>query len=158
MGAFGEAVFTLLLAYYCAVGGACFWKEILEFIRKWSKRVSVLILAIVGLGGVLRAQTADANNGLYLANTLIRSFFDTDTQLMYAIGAIVALAGALHVFLIWNNQERRGEFKGAVTAWLGSCIFLRSGLGHPIFLWPLKHFFMTKSVYSIQREIGRLMI
>ena len=122
--AFGEAVFTLLLAYYCVVGGTCFRKEILEIIRKWSKRASVLILAMAGLGGGLRAQTADANNGLNQANTLIRSYFDTGTQLMYAIGAIIALAGAVHVFLIWNNQERRGEFKGAVIAWLGSCIFL----------------------------------
>lgn len=123
--AFGEAVFTLLLAYYCAVGAAFFRKEILEFIRKWSKRVSVLILTMVGLEGHgLRAQTADANNGLNQANTLIRSYFDTGTQVVYAIGGLIALAGAVHVFLIWNNQERRGEFKNAVIAWLGSCIFL----------------------------------
>lgn len=122
--AFGEAVLILILVYYAVVGGLYFRKEITIIIRRWAKRASVLVLAMAGLNEVARAQTADANNGINQANTLIRSYFDTGTQLMYAIGAIVALAGAVHVFTIWNNHERRGEVKVAAIAWLGSCIFL----------------------------------
>lgn len=122
--AFGEAVLILLLAYYCAIAGAYFRKEILGFVRRWGKRASILVLLSAGSEGAARAQTADANAGLNQANTLIRSYFDTGTQVMYAIGALLALGGAIHVFTIMGNQGRQHEVRTAVIAWLGSCIFL----------------------------------
>jgi hypothetical protein len=122
--AFGEAVLILLVAYYLAVGGACFRKEIMAIIRRLRKRIFLLLVATAGVEGGLRAQTADANNGINQANTLIRSYYDTGTQLMYGIGALLALGGAIHVFIIMGNREQRGDVRTAVIAWLGSCIFL----------------------------------
>jgi len=122
--AFGEAVLILLLAYYCVVAGAFFRKEILGFVRRWGKRPSILILMSVASGGVVRAQTADANAGLNQANTMIRSYFDTGTQLMYAVGAILALCGAIHVFVIMGNEGRRHEVRTAVVAWFSWWLWL----------------------------------
>ncbi len=40
----------------------------------------------------LYAQTADGNNGLAQANAMVRGYYETDVQLMYAIGAIMGLS------------------------------------------------------------------
>jgi hypothetical protein len=69
------------------------------------------------------SQTADGNNGINQANTLVRGYFDTGTQLMYAVGAIVGLIGAVRVFHLWNTGHREDVNKAA-AGWFGSCIFL----------------------------------
>jgi hypothetical protein len=70
-----------------------------------------------------RAQTADGNNGINQANTLVRSYFDTGTQLMYAVGAIIALIGAVKVYKLWTTGHRE-DVGQAAAGWFGSCIFL----------------------------------
>jgi len=70
----------------------------------------------------LQAQTADGNNGISQANTMVRSYFDTATQLMYGVGAILALIGAVRVYQLWGSQH--GEASRAAAGWFGSCIFL----------------------------------
>jgi len=71
---------------------------------------------------VAAAQTADGNNGINQANTMIRSYFDTGTQLMYGVGAILALIGAVRVYTLWGQHN--GEATKAAAAWFGSCVFL----------------------------------
>jgi len=68
------------------------------------------------------AQTADGNNGISQANSMIRSYFDTATQLMYGIGAILAIIGAVRVYQLWGSHH--GEAAKAAAAWFGSCVFL----------------------------------
>lgn len=68
------------------------------------------------------AQTADGNNGLNQANTLVRSYFDTATQLMYAIGAISGLIGAVRI--VGKTSEERHRMGSEIAIWFGSCIFL----------------------------------
>jgi hypothetical protein len=121
--AFGEAAFILLIAYYCAISCVYFRKEIRMLIQKWTKRISLFLAATIGLEAGLKAQTADGNNGINQANTMVRSYFDASTQLLYALGAIVGLYGAFRVFSLWNNHHR-DEARSAAMAWFGSCIFL----------------------------------
>ena len=71
----------------------------------------------------VNAQTADGNNGINQANTMVRSYFDTATQLMYAISAIIAIIGAIRVFQVWNSNHREDVGKHA-AGWFGSCVFL----------------------------------
>jgi hypothetical protein len=71
---------------------------------------------------VLFAQTADGNNGISQANTMVRGYFDTATQLMYAVGAILALIGAVRVYQLWGSHH--GEASKAAAGWFGSMIFL----------------------------------
>jgi len=85
------------------------------------KRCKILILSLL-TGQVLFAQTADGNNGISQANTMVRSYFDTATQLMYAVGAILALIGAVRVYQLWGSHH--GEASKAAAGWFGSCIFL----------------------------------
>jgi hypothetical protein len=43
------------------------------------------------------ANAQDGNAGINEANTAVRSYFDTGTNLMYAIGAVLGLIGAVKV-------------------------------------------------------------
>lgn len=64
----------------------------------------------------------DGNAGINAASTQVRSYFDTGTQLMYAIGAVVGLIGAVKVYQKWNAGEP--DTGKVAAAWFGSCIFL----------------------------------
>jgi hypothetical protein len=109
--------------YYLFIGIRYFPAEIRAFFRRGGKKPPALLLAIMAGIGTLHAQTADGNNGISQANTLIRSYFQTGTLLMYGIGALVGLVGAVRVFVLWNSGHR-DEVNRAAAAWFGSCIFL----------------------------------
>jgi len=85
------------------------------------KQCKILIISLMASQAAF-AQTADGNNGISQANTLVRSYFDAATQLMYAVGAILALIGAVRVYQLWGSTH--GEAQRAAAGWFGSCIFL----------------------------------
>lgn len=64
----------------------------------------------------------DGNAGINQANTQVRSYFDSGTNLMYAIGAILGLIGAVKVYSKWNAGDQ--DTSKVAAAWFGSCIFL----------------------------------
>ncbi len=86
------------------------------------KKRCALVLLSTGIMMKVSAQTADGNTGISQANTMIRSYFETGTQLMYAVGAILGLIGAVRVFQLWGSHN--GEASKAAAAWFGSCVFL----------------------------------
>lgn len=51
----------------------------------------------------LRTYAQDGNSGIEEANTLVRGYFDSGTQLMYAVGAILGLIGAVKVLCAVNG-------------------------------------------------------
>lgn len=81
---------------------------------------TMVMLMLAGLA--VTAQTADGNAGLTQANTMIRGYFDTATQVMYAIGALLGLGGAIHVFYKMSQGDR--DTGHAAAWWFGACIFL----------------------------------
>lgn len=72
---------------------------------------------------ILRAQTADANNGINQANTLLRSYYEGGVNLMYAAGALMGLIGAFKVYTAYTNNHGEEASKRS-SAWFISCIFL----------------------------------
>ncbi|MDP2421451.1 DUF4134 domain-containing protein [Sediminibacterium sp.] len=64
----------------------------------------------------------DGNAGILDANQKVRSYFASGTQLMYAVGAIVGLIGAVKVFNKWNAGDH--DTGKVAAAWFGSCVFL----------------------------------
>ena len=56
------------------------------------------------------------------ANTTVRGYFDAGTNLMYAVGAILGLIGAIKVYQKWNHGDH--DTGKVAAAWFGSCIFL----------------------------------
>ena len=68
------------------------------------------------------AYAQDGNAGINEANTKVRSYFSAGTNLMYAVGAIVGLIGAVKVYQKWNAGDH--DTGKVAAAWFGSCVFL----------------------------------
>ena len=66
---------------------------------KGMERIHVPVLMGIALLASLaaEAQTVDGNTGINQANTMVRGYFDTGVNLMYAVGAVVGLIGAVKV-------------------------------------------------------------
>jgi len=92
-----------------------FRSRTVNFFRHVAATVTLLIISLS-----LYAQ--DGNSGITAATTQVKSYFTTGTSLMYAIGAIVGLVGAIKVFKKWNDGEH--DTGKVASSWFGSCIFL----------------------------------
>jgi hypothetical protein len=77
---------------------------------------------IVTLVSSAYCQVADGNAGINQANTFVRGYFDAGVNLVYAIGALVGLIGAVKVYQKWNHGDH--DTGKVAAAWFGSCIFL----------------------------------
>lgn len=120
---FSKAALALTFLYYLAIAILFFRTEIKTWMHRSIKKISILLLIVIQFQTNLRAQTADGNNGINQANTLVRSYFDTGTQLLYAVGAISGLVGAFRVYSLLQ-QDHRQEAGRAAAGWFGACIFL----------------------------------
>lgn len=82
------------------------------------------VVAVVGLLllTALAVYGQDGNAGINEANTKVRSYFQSGTNLMYAVGAIVGLIGAVKVYQKWNSGDH--DTGKVAAAWFGSCVFL----------------------------------
>lgn len=70
----------------------------------------------------LMVKAQDGNAGINEANTKVRSYFQSGTSLMYAVGAILGLIGAVKVYQKWNGGDP--DTGKVAAAWFGSCVFL----------------------------------
>ena len=68
------------------------------------------------------ANAQDGNAGINEANTKVRGYFAAGTNLMYAVGAVVGLIGAVKVYQKWNSGDH--DTGKVAAAWFGSCVFL----------------------------------
>lgn len=60
--------------------------------------------------------------GIDEANSKVREYFKAGMKLMYAVGAVVGLIGAIRVYNKWSSGD---PDTGRVAAsWFGACIFL----------------------------------
>ena len=86
---------------------------------KWRAKI-IMLIAVLVINGKGQAQDVDA--GISQANTMVRQAFNTGTQLMYAVGALLGLIGAVKVYQKWNSGDP--DTGKVAAAWFGSCIFL----------------------------------
>lgn len=89
-----------------------FWKK-----NKVQAASCLLFLVINGTG-----YAQDGVAGINEANQKVRSYFDAGTELMYAVGAILGLIGAVKVYQKWNAGDP--DTGKVAAAWFGSCVFL----------------------------------
>ncbi|WP_316779165.1 DUF4134 domain-containing protein [Pedobacter antarcticus] len=81
-----------------------------------------IVLCIFNVFHSLILYAQSGNAGIQQATAEVKSYFNTGTNLMYAIGAVVGLVGAIKVFNKWNAGEP--DTSKVASAWFGSCIFL----------------------------------
>ena len=91
--------------------------------RKLNRKQLVALGATLVLTAFHFAATAqDGIAGINEANQKVRSYFEAGTQLMYAVGALVGLIGAVKVYQKWNAGDQ--DTGKVAAAWFGSCVFL----------------------------------
>jgi hypothetical protein len=95
--------------------------------KKWKVKFRLKALKAIAFTAVMMiaavaAKAQDGNAGIQQANQQVRSYFDSGTSLMYAIGAILGLIGAVKVYSKWNAGDQ--DTSKVAAAWFGSCIFL----------------------------------
>ena len=82
--------------------------------------MAITILTLVAIQ--FNAFAQDGIEGINEANTKVRSYFTAGTNLMYAVGALLGLIGAVKVYQKWNAGDQ--DTGKVAAAWFGSCIFL----------------------------------
>lgn len=80
---------------------------------------TTISFAFQGSGGV---GSGGGVAGIEAATEQVSGFFLSGVSLMYAIGAIVGLVGAVKVFNKWNSGDP--DTGKVAAAWFGSCVFL----------------------------------
>lgn len=95
-------------------------KKVTQFTITKGKALGLSLLVYMLSISLVDAQ--DGNAGINEATLRVRSYFTTGTSLMYAIGAVLGLVGAVKVYQKWNSGD---PDTGKVAAsWFGSCVFL----------------------------------
>ena len=95
--------------------------KLLNLKLKKQQKIKIAYLILFLLTGVI-VFAQDGNAGINEANTKVRGYFAAGTNLMYAVGAIVGLIGAVKVYQKWNSGDP--DTGKVAAAWLGSCVFL----------------------------------
>lgn len=85
-------------------------------------RIAAAGAALALLAIHCNAYAQDGIQGINEANSKVRSYFDAGTNLMYAVGALLGLIGAVKVYQKWNSGDQ--DTGKVAAAWFGSCIFL----------------------------------
>jgi hypothetical protein len=85
------------------------------------KITTAALLTTLSLSAAI-VHAQDGNAGINEANTQVRSYFAAGTNLMYAVGAILGLIGAVKVYQKWNSGDP--DTGKVAAAWFGSCVFL----------------------------------
>lgn len=84
--------------------------------RKWLLAACLLLLQARAFC------QADGNAGINSATSQVKGYFDTGCNLMYAIGAVTGIIGAIKVYQKWNHGDH--DTGKVAAAWFGSCVFL----------------------------------
>lgn len=97
-------------------------KTEIKFNRQLKRRIARGLISIVLLLTTITLFAQDGNAGINEATNKVKGYFDTGTDLMYAIGAVVGLVGAIKVYQKWNSGDH--DTGKVASAWFGSCVFL----------------------------------
>lgn len=83
----------------------------------------IALAFIAGILSTLRASAAgNGLSGINEATSMVTSYFDPGTKLVYAIGAVVGLIGGIKVYSKWSSGDP--DTSKTAASWFGACIFL----------------------------------
>lgn len=88
--------------------------------RVFTPRVLFALFAIASVAQCFAAGNGMA--GINEATSMISSYFDPGTKLIYAIGAVVGLIGGVKVYGKFSSGDP--DTSKTAASWFGACIFL----------------------------------
>lgn len=98
-----------------------FKKAIHKFIGSRGFQFAMLLVMAFATG--IRAYAAgNGMAGINEATSMVTSYFDPGTKLVYAIGAVVGLIGGIKVYSKWSSGDP--DTSKTAASWFGACIFL----------------------------------
>lgn len=88
------------------------------------KKRLFLTLAAAGLTAASASALAQGNGltGITEATSMVTSYFDPLTRLIYAVGAVVGLIGGIKVYQKFSSGDP--DTSKTAASWFGACIFL----------------------------------
>ena len=81
-----------------------------------------LIAAILLLSISSAFAQGNGLSGINQATSMVTSYFDPATKLIYAIGAVVGLIGGVKVYSTFSSGDP--DTSKTAASWFGACIFL----------------------------------
>ena len=88
-----------------------------------SRGFQFAMLLIMALSTGIRVYAAgNGLSGINEATSMVTSYFDPGTKLIYAIGAVVGLIGGVKVYSKWSSGDP--DTTKTAASWFGACIFL----------------------------------
>ncbi|WP_307984353.1 DUF4134 domain-containing protein [uncultured Bacteroides sp.] len=81
-----------------------------------------LIAAILLLSISSAFAQGNGLSGINQATSMVTSYFDPATKLIYAIGAVVGLIGGVKVYSKFSSGDL--DTSKTAASWFGACIFL----------------------------------
>lgn len=85
------------------------------------RRKIILTLMTAVLSGAAFAQ-GNGLSGITDATTMVSSYFEPLTKLIYAVGAVVGLIGGIKVYQKFSSGDP--DTSKTAASWFGACIFL----------------------------------
>lgn len=93
-----------------------------DCLGKSKAKMFYVSVSIIFLLFSMQSIAQDGVAGIQEADTKVRGYFDVGCNLMYAVGAILGLIGAIRVYQKWSNGHP--DTGSTAAAWFGSCVFL----------------------------------
>ena len=79
-------------------------------------------LGLMFLGTTYAVAAGNGMAGINEATSMVTSYFDPGTKLIYAIGAVVGLIGGVKVYGKFSSGDP--DTSKTAASWFGACIFL----------------------------------
>jgi hypothetical protein len=86
-----------------------------------NKKVFLTAASLLVAYTSLQAQ-GNGSAGISEATTMITSYFEPATKLVYAIGAVIGLIGGMKVYSKFSSGDP--DTSKTAASWFGACIFL----------------------------------
>jgi len=86
-----------------------------------NKKVFLTAASLLAVYVSIQAQ-GNGSGGITEATTMITSYFEPATKLVYAIGAVIGLIGGVKVYSKFSSGDP--DTSKTAASWFGACIFL----------------------------------
>lgn len=86
------------------------------------KKRLFLTLAAAGLTAASALAQGNGLTGITEATSMVTSYFDPLTRLIYAVGTVVGLIGGIKVYQKFSSGDP--DTSKTAASWFGACIFL----------------------------------
>jgi hypothetical protein len=91
-------------------------------VKKFANKKLVACVALIAAATTTAMAQGNGLAGINEATSMVTSYFEPGTKLIYAIGAVVGLIGGVKVYGKFSSGDP--DTSKTAASWFGACIFL----------------------------------